>query len=256
MTKVIAFANQKGGTGKTTTAMNTAGALSEMGHDILLIDIDPQASLSLGFGVSLSTLTRTLHEALMNPRELPLDDLIIKVRDKIDLVPTNISLADAELDLVSARRREDRLRRLIEPVKEDYDFVLMDCSPSLSLLVVNALSAADGVVIPMSTDYYSLAGVRLLLNSIDEIQYEVNPRLKVYGVLPTRFRVNTNIAREALESVRKTLAGKVHVFETVIRETVRLTEAPAHSKTITEYSPEHGSAEDYRQFARELLEQL
>lgn len=256
MTKVIAFANQKGGTGKTTSTMNAGGALAEMGYDVLLIDIDPQASLTLGFGIPLAKVEQTLHEALLNPRELTLDDLIVQVRDKIDLVPTNISLADAELDLVSARRREDRLRRLIEPVKEDYDFILLDCSPSLSLLVVNALSAADGVVIPMSTDYYSLAGVRLLLNSIDEIQYEVNPKLKIYGVLPTRFRANTNIAREALESVRQALAGKIHVFDTVIRETVRLTEAPAQNKTITEYSSEHGSAEDYRQFARELLEQL
>ena len=256
MTTVIAFSNQKGGTGKTTSVMNTAGALAEMGKKVLLIDLDPQASLTLGFGIALAQVEQTLHDALLEPRKHNIDEFIYQIRDQIDLIPTNISLANAELSLVNVRRREDRLKNLLRPVVDEYDLILIDCSPSLGLLVVNALSAANGVVIPMAADYFSLAGVRLVLNSISDIRYDVNQRLKIYGVLPTRYKANTNIAREAVENVRESLSGSIHVFDTVIRETVRLTEAPAQGRMITEYSSKHYSAEEYRAFAVELLQQI
>ncbi len=254
MTYTVSFSNQKGGTGKTTTVINLAGALAEFGRKVLVVDIDPQGSLSVGFGVQCPIDEPTVYEVMVEG--LPIGQIIMPVRDKIDLAPTNINLSVAELQLVGKIRREDRLKNALAAVKDNYDFVLIDCPPSLGLLTINALAAADRVLIPMSCDYYSMIGVRLLLDTIHRIQAELNPQLEIAGVLPTRYDARTVHAREVLEETRNSLGQRIKVFDTVIRETVRLKEAPIESKTITEYMGSHPGAQDYRDLAKEFINEF
>jgi chromosome partitioning protein len=251
MPHTISFSNQKGGTAKTTSVINLAGTLAEMGKKILVVDVDPQGSLSIGFSVRIPIEEPTTYEVMVDG--LPLQSIIQPVRENIDLAPTNINLSVAELQLVGKIRREDKLKNAIASVKDNYDFVLIDCPPSLGLLTINALAAADKVLIPMSCDYYSMIGVRLLLDTIRRIQSELNPQLKILGVLPTRFDARTAHAREVLDETRETLGQHIKVFETVIRETVRIKEAPIEGKTITEYMSNHPGAQDYRDLAKEVI---
>lgn len=252
MHHVVALANQKGGTGKTTTAINLAGALAEMDKSILAVDLDPQSSMTVGFGAVPADIAAGMYEVLIEGR--PIKDIIIPVRETIDLAPTNINLSVAEVQLVSEMRREDRLKHALAPIQEQYDYVLIDCPPSLGLLTVNALSAADGVVIPMSCDYYSLVGVTLLLNTIARMKTQLNPRLEILGVLPTRYDGRTLHAKEVLGEVRRKLASHCRVYTTVIRESVRIKEAPIAGQTITEYQTNHPAAQDYRDFAKEFVQ--
>ena len=250
MSHIVAFANQKGGTGKTTTVINLAGALTELGQHVLAVDIDPQGNLTIGFGIDVFSLTSTIYEVMVNGQ--PLAEIIKPVRENIHVAPTNINLSVADLQLAGEIRREDRLRDALAPVKERYDFVLIDCPPSLGLLTINALSAADQVLIPMACDYYSMVGVRLLLNTIQRIQSRLNPRLKILGVLPTRFDSRITHAKEVLNEAREKLGQHVKVFDAVIRESVVFKEAPVGGQTITEYNSKHPGAEDYRLFAQEF----
>jgi len=252
MSHTIAFANQKGGTGKTTTVINLAGALAEIGKKILIVDNDPQASLSLGFGVDVPTLEKTLYDVMVSG--YPIQKTIISLRDNIDLVPTNIYLSAAELQLAGEIRREDRLKNGLARIKDSYDYVFIDCPPSLGLLTINALSAADKVLIPMSCDYYALIGVKLLLDTIGRIQNQLNPELEILGVIPTRFDRRTIHSKEVLSDVRGKLGAHIRVFDSVIRESVRFKEAPVEGKTITEYSSDHPGAEDYRDLAKEFID--
>lgn len=254
MAYTIAFANQKGGTAKTTTVANLAGALNEAGKRVLLVDIDPQASLTIGFGVDISALPATIYDVLIE--DTPLRDVIVPLRDNVDLAPTNINLSVAELQLVGEMRREDRLRQALAPIQHQYDFILVDCPPSLGLLTLNALAAAGYVLIPMSCDYYALVGVRLLLDTLGRVQQRLNPDLKILGVLPTRYDVRTLHAREVLEEVRTKLDGRVKVFDTVVRETVRFKEAPIQGQTITEYVADHPAAQDFRNLTQEFLDEF
>jgi chromosome partitioning protein len=255
MTHTIAISNQKGGTSKTTTAINLGGALADLGKKILLVDADPQGSLGVGFGIDVSRLEKTIYDVMV--QGVKLETILRPVRDSIDLAPANIYLSVAELQLAGEIRREDRLRNALTPVKDQYDFVLIDCPPSLGLLTINALSAADAVLIPMSCDYYSLVGVRLLLETIGRIQAQLNPQLKILGVLPTRFDRRTLHAKEVLDEAREKLAKqKIKVFDTIIRETVRLKEAPIAGKTITEYQSKHPAADDYRVLAQEVVNEF
>lgn len=254
MAQTIAFANQKGGTAKTTTVANLAGALNEMGKKVLLVDLDPQASLTIGFGVDVSAMPQTVYDVIAD--DTPMAEILTPIRENVDLAPTNINLSVAELQLVSEMRREDRLKQALAPLQADYDFILIDCPPSLGLLTLNALSAADRVLIPMSCDYYALVGVRLLLDTLRRVQERLNPDLKILGVLPTRYDARTLHSREVLEEVRDKLSGQVHVFDAVIRETVRFKEAPIQGQTITEYMSEHIAAQDIRNFTQEFLHEF
>jgi len=251
MSNITAFANQKGGTGKTTTVINLAGALAEQGHRILVVDIDPQGNLTMGLGIDVFTLTNTIYEVMVN--SLPIEEIIKPVRENIHVVPTNINLSVADLQLAGEIRREDRLREALATVANQYDYVLIDCPPSLGLLTINALSAAGNVVIPMSCDYYSMVGVRLLLSTIQRIQTRLNPHLKILGILPTRFDGRTTHAREVLSEAHEKLGRNVKVFDSLIRESVVFKEAPIGGQTITEYSSKHPGAEDYRLFAQEFI---
>jgi chromosome partitioning protein len=251
MSYTIAFANQKGGTGKTTTVINLAGALAEVGKRVLVVDTDPQGSLTIGFGIEPSDLERTVYDVLVEGYAV--QNIIERLRENIDIVPTNIYLSVAELKLAGEIRREDRLKNALAKVKNNYDYVLIDCPPSLGLLTINALAAADKVLIPMSCDFYSMVGVRLLLDTIHRIQDQLNPDLKILGILATRFDTRTAHAKEVLQDTREKLGSHFKVFDAVIRESVRLKEAPIEGKTITEYSGNHASAEDYRNFAKEFI---
>lgn len=254
MGATVAFTNQKGGTAKTTSVINLAGALAEMGRRVLVVDADPQASLTIGFGVDVAQMGASLYEVLL--QQATLAETLVGLRENIDLAPANINLSVAELQLVTEMRREDRLRRALAPHKDEYDYLLVDCPPSLGLLNLNALAAADGVVVPMSCDYYALVGVQLLLSTIQRVQAQLNPELRIVGILPTRYDRRTLHAQEVLEQVRARLSPRVHVFDAVIRETVRLKETPIQGQTILEYAPNHPSAHDYWAFAQEFVDHV
>lgn len=257
MGKVIGFSNHKGGTAKSTTVINTSGVLAEKGHRVLVIDLDPQGSLSLGLGVDIGSLKKPLlGDVLLEPRVYNLQQTIIEIKEGIDIAPTNILLADASFVLMGAQARELRLRKAIRPLKDQYDYILIDSPPSKSVLTVNVLAAADYLVIPASTSYYSEIGVQLLLQSIEEAKYDLNPRLRVAGILPTRFKTNTIESRQSLNELREYLGEHVHIFDTVIREAESLNKAHRFAETIVEFDPKHRAAHDYRAFVDELLAEI
>jgi chromosome partitioning protein len=251
MTIITAVANQKGGTGKTTTTINLAGVLAERGKRILAVDIDPQGSLGVGWGIDVANLEWSIYDVLLEKR--PLRDILISVRETVDLAPANIYLSVADLQLAGEIRREDRLKQALAPIEDDYDVVLIDCPPSLGLLTINALSAADNVLVPMSCDYYALVGVTLLLDTVRRIQDQLNPDLEILGVLPTRYDSRTLHAKEVLEEATERLGKHVHVFRSVIHESVRVKEAPITGQTITEYRGKHKTANSHRELAEEVL---
>lgn len=250
MSPVIAVANQKGGSGKTTTARSLAASLAERGRTVLMIDFDPQASLTEGCGVELTSSSGTTYHVLKE--SVRLADILLKVEERVDLAPTNIHLAAAELELVPKHRREDKLRNALRPVRDSYDYVLIDCPPSFGLLTVNALSAADRVLIPMTCDYFTLLGVRLLLETVRDIQQEVNPALTVEGILATRYDARTLHAREVLQRARAELGGSYRIFNTVVKESVRFKESPIVGQSILDYARASDGARAYRSLAEEI----
>lgn len=250
MSRVIAIANQKGGSGKTTTVRSLGAALAERGKRVLLIDLDPQASLSEGCGVDLAHLDRTTYQVLLGAAKLR--DVVVEVEERLDLAPANINLSAAELQLVNMNRREDKLRNALRSLVDEYDYVLIDCPPSFGLLTVNALSAADSVLIPMTCDYYTMLGVRLLLDTVTEIQQEVNPSLRIEGILPTRYDARTLHAREILDQTKAALGGELRVFDTLVRESVRFKEAPISGQSILRYASNGDGARAYRNLAEEI----
>ncbi len=250
MGRVIAVANQKGGSGKTTTVRSLAAALVERGRKVLMIDMDPQGSLTEGCGVHPYELEGSIYHVLLGRAKLV--DVLLEIEPDLHLAPTNIHLAAAELQLVPATRREDKLRQALKPVIDYYDFVLIDCPPSFGLLTVNALSAADSVLIPMTCDYYTMLGVRLLLETVEDIRNEVNPALTIEGILPTRYDGRTLHAREILEQTRSGLGKELKVFDHIVKESVRFKEAPIRSLSILEYARSSDGARAYRQLAEEI----
>jgi len=254
---IIGFSNHKGGTAKSTTVINTAGVLAERGHKVLVVDLDPQASLSLGFGVEIAELPQpSLDDVLLHPRKHTIHKSIISVRDTIDIVPTNILLADAGFVLMGAQGREFRLKKALAPIRKNYDYILIDSPPSKSVLTVNVLVASDYLVIPASTSFYSTVGVQLLLRSIEEVTYNLHSDLKVLGVLPTRFKTNTVESRDSLAEMKENLGENIRVFNSVIRESEPLNKAHRSAETIVEFNPKHRAAQDYRDFVTELLEEI
>jgi chromosome partitioning protein len=250
VSRVIAVANQKGGSGKTTTTRSLAAALAERNDTVLMVDLDPQASLSEGCGQELHKLTGTTYHVLMGATKLA--DILVQVEDRVWLAPTNIHLSAAELQLVNTNRREDKLRNALRPLRNQYTYVLIDCPPSFGLLTVNALSAADSVLIPMTCDYYTLLGVGLLLETVAEIQNEVNPELKIEGILATRYDARTIHAREMLQRARDELGTDYRIFDTIVRESVRFKESPILGQSILTYAPNSVGARAYRQLAEEI----
>jgi chromosome partitioning protein len=244
----IACANQKGGVGKTTTVVNLASYLAIDGYRVLVVDLDPQGNATSGLGVDRGTLTGSIYDALVDARGL--GDVIVRTTSGLDLAPSTIALAGAEIELATADARERRVRRLLDPVAPDYDIVLMDSPPSLGLLTVNALTAARSVLIPLQCEYYALEGLTQLLATIDLVRDHLNPRLGIDGVLLTMADARTNLSAQVAAEVRQHLGGLV--YETVIPRSVRLSEAPSHGLPIERYAPDSRGAIAYRAFASEF----
>jgi chromosome partitioning protein len=241
LTHVIAIANQKGGVGKTTTAINLAGALAEEGYRVLLIDMDPQANLTAGVGVNLNTIERSMADVIM-PTETA----------GIDVAPAHIDLASTEGELFTALGRESILREAMRDVVSPYDYVLIDCPPNLGLLTVNGLVASTDVIIPVQTQFYAMKGLNNLVKVINAIRLKLNKDLKVLGLLPTFYDGRTNLAKDMLDELR--VVGDHHVFSTIIRNTVKLGEAPLVGRPITTYASSSDAARTYRELAREVIE--
>jgi chromosome partitioning protein len=252
--RIVALANQKGGVGKTTTAISLAAALAELGQKILLVDFDPQGGCALGLGIEPGSLELSVYDALLD-RTLQVEEVIISTKvEGLDLLPSNIDLAAAEIMLVQEVAREQTLMRVLAPVRVKYDFILIDCPPSLGLLTINALTAADGVVIPLECEYYALRGMALLMDSIERIRDRLNPRLQVDGIVATMYDPRTLHAREVLARVEDAFGSKL--FDTTIRKTVRFAEAPVAGETILTYAPTSKGARSYRNLAQEVMSRV
>jgi len=248
--RVIAVVNQKGGVGKTTTVMNLGAALAEKHQTVLLIDMDPQAALTAGFGLLERNPQRTLYDALINP-DVQLDDAIYSVRQHLDLIPSNIDLAAAEVELISVIGREYVLRDALGSTRDRYDFVVVDCQPNLGLLTINALTAADEVLIPLQCEYLALRGMRVLLDTIRQVQAKLNPDLELVGILGTMYKTGTIHSREVLEEVRAVFGDRV--FPVVVKDSIRVAEAPVLNQPILEYDPKHQGSMAYRYLAEVII---
>ena len=250
-TKVMAIINQKGGVGKSTTAINLSAALGELGKQVLLVDLDPQGNSSSGLGIEKSQVHNCVYDVLLN--DVAIEDVIIPdVGEGLDLVPATINLAGAEVELVSEMARENRLKDAVGSLRGKYDYVFIDCPPSLGLLTVNALVAADKLLIPIQCEFYALEGVTKLLDSMKRVKTRLNPTLDIFGVLLTMYDGRTTLSRPVVEEVRSYF-GKT-VFTTLIPRTVKLSEAPSFGQPITQYDPSGKGAQSYVNLAKEVVQ--
>ena len=249
-TKIVAIINQKGGVGKSTTAINLAAALGEMGKQVLLVDLDPQGNCSSGLGIEKSLIQQCIYDVLLN--DVPIEDVIIPdITEGVYIAPATINLAGAEVELVAEMARENRLKDAVGSMRGRYDFVLVDCPPSLGLLTVNALVAADKLLIPIQCEFYALEGVTKLLESMKRVKSRLNPTLDIYGILLTMYDSRTTLSKQVVDEVREYF-GRL-VFSTPIPRTVKLSEAPSFGQPITQYDPKGRGALSYIELAKEVI---
>lgn len=249
MAQIIALANQKGGVGKTTTAINLGAALSKKGKKVLLIDIDAQGNATSGVGIDKSEIENDVYQVIVNG--VAIQDAIIAT-EHFDIVPATLDLAGAEIELASLMARETRLKSALDEIKDNYDYILIDNPPALSLLTINAFTAANSILVPVQTEYYALEGLGQLLNTIEQVQKHFNPNLHVEGVLLTMYDVRTNLSKQVTEQVREYFGDKV--YQTMIPRNVRLSEAPSFGQVIFDYDPKSAGADYYNKLAEEVLD--
>lgn len=252
MAKIMAIANQKGGVGKTTTAVNLSASLAHFDKRILLVDCDPQGNATGGFGINKSTVNKTVYDILIHNTDAKYAMQMTPYG--VTVIPANINLAGAEIEMVNLIARETKMKAALDKVRNDYDFILIDCPPSLGLLTVNALTAADSIIIPIQCEFYALEGVAQLLNTIDIVRSSLNPLLAFEGLVMTMFDIRTNLSRQVVEEVKNNFGGLV--YDTIIPRSVRLSEAPSYGKPIVAYDNRSRGAEVYMRLAEEVLSRV
>lgn len=251
MGRIIAIANQKGGVGKTTTTINLSACLAEMGRKVLTVDLDPQGNTTSGLGIDKNGCENTVYELMLG--ECSVLDAVIHTEIKnLDLISSNVNLAGAEIELLNINDREYVLRNEIDYITEDYDFILIDCPPSLNMLTVNAMTTADTILVPIQCEYYALEGLSQLMYTIDLVQQRLNPKLKMEGVVFTMYDARTNLSLQVVENVKNNL--DTTIYKTIIPRNVRLAEAPSHGLPINLYDSKSTGAESYRLLAKEVIE--
>lgn len=252
MGRIIAIANQKGGVGKSTTAINLAACLAEKEQKVLIVDIDPQGNATSGLGVSKDDVENTIYQVMLGT--ISADDAIQKdVFDNLDVLPSNVNLAGAEIELIDVENREYILKNILYDIKDRYDYIVLDCPPSLSMLTVNAMTAADTVLVPIQCEYYALEGLTQLIHTINLVKRKLNPELELEGVVFTMYDARTNLSLQVVENVKENLGQ--NIYKTIIPRNVRLAEAPSHGVPINIYDSKSAGAESYRLLAEEVMNQ-
>lgn len=250
MSKIISLANQKGGVGKTTTAINLAAALAQMGQRVLLVDADPQANASSGLGIEIRDLESTIYECLINGID-PHQAVVETSVANLHVIPSHIDLVGAEIEMLNIENRENLMKGILGKLRTEYDYILIDCSPSLGLITVNALTASDSVIIPVQCEFFALEGIAKLLNTIKIIKSGLNPALKIEGFLLTMYDNRLRLSNQVYEEVKRHFGDLV--FNTIIARNVRLSEAPSHGVSVLEYDPQSRGAQNYTNLAKEVL---
>ena len=252
MGRIIAIANQKGGVGKTTTSINLSACLAELGKKVLVIDLDPQGNTTSGFGIDKEEIENTVYELMLG--ECSIRESMTKVEniEQLSLIPSNVNLAGAEIELLGINEKEYILKNAVDYIRDDYDFIIIDCPPSLNMLTVNAMTTADSILVPIQCEYYALEGISQLIHTIDLVQERLNSNLKIDGVVFTMYDARTNLSSDVVDTVKENLNATV--YQTIIPRNVRLAEAPSHGLPINLYDSKSSGAESYRNLAKEIIE--